>query len=74
MKAFQSIDDILDFAIGNEVDSFIFYTDLANTMKNQNLREMFLGFAQEEKKHKGKLLQAKKDKILLPAQDKITEC
>ncbi|MQY77803.1 MAG: rubrerythrin [Bacteroidetes bacterium] len=73
MKKFESIDEILDFAIENEDEAFIFYTNLANSMKNQNLRKMFEEFAGEEKIHKEKLILAKTGNVLMSSREKVMD-
>lgn len=48
---FESIDEILEFAIGNEKDAVQFYTSLAKQATRTSLRQVFEGFAKEEEKH-----------------------
>lgn len=52
---FESIDQILDFAIEKEEDAAQFYTDLAARMEKPHLKRVFVDFALEEKSHKAKL-------------------
>lgn len=59
MKDFNSIDDILDFAIGNEQAAVDFYSELAGNSRNDEMREVFTQFAKEEMGHKSKLLKVK---------------
>ena len=74
MEKFETVDDILDFAIGNEEDAYIFYFDLANGMKdNTRMHDIFMGFAEQEKGHKEKLVAAKEGNILLPAREKVLD-
>ncbi len=73
MEQFGSVDDILDFAISNEEESLTFYKNLANTMKNEQMREVFEEFAREEKKHKEKLVEAKQGNFILPSRGKILD-
>ncbi len=42
---------ILNEAIQNEIDAQKFYLDASAKMKNRMIKEMFLGFVAEEKKH-----------------------
>lgn len=42
---------ILNEAIQNEVDAQKFYLDASAKMENRTIKEMFLGFVAEEKKH-----------------------
>jgi rubrerythrin len=71
MNTFQSADELLDFAIEREEESFAFYTDMANSVKSAAMRELFDDFAHEELGHKAKLLAMKKDHRLVPAERKI---
>jgi len=54
-KRFESVDEILDFAIGNEVEANRFYLDLAAKMDVPIMKEVFEDFAREEQGHKAKL-------------------
>jgi rubrerythrin len=60
MGQFDSVDDILKFAINGEQEAYEFYTNLANQMDNPMMRE---GFAKEEQGHKAKLQKIKEDNI-----------
>ena len=71
MNTFRSADEILDFAIEREEESFAFYTDMANSVKSSAMRELFDDFAHEELGHKAKLIAIKKDHSLVPAERKI---
>lgn len=73
MKEWNSIDDILDFAIGEEEAAAQFYTELAEQMTRQWMKDVFEGFAQEEMGHKAKLLQIKEGKRLMSAQAEIKD-
>lgn len=59
MKDFNSIDDILDFAIDNEQAAVDFYNELAGNSRNEEMRQVFIQFAKEEMGHKSKLLKVK---------------
>jgi rubrerythrin len=70
---FDSVDAILDFAIGKEEDAAQFYTDLAGKMKQAHMKDLFEQFALEEKSHKAKLEKVKEGKLLLSAKQKIMD-
>ncbi len=70
MIQFESVDDILDFAICNEEKAFKFYTDLSRKMKNPHMQKVFDEFAGEEKKHRGKLVSVKEGQLLVQSQEK----
>lgn len=65
MKVFNSIDEILDFAIMAEQESVDFYLDLAAKSKNEQIKKVFQQFAGEEIKHKSRLLGIKEEKTLI---------
>lgn len=73
MKEFNSIDDILDFAIENEQKAVDFYKELASRTKNSEMRETFEHFAQEEVGHKAKLTKIKEEKIFNLGSEKIAD-
>ncbi len=59
MEDFDSIENILDFAIEREQEAVDFYTDLASSTDNQAMKKTFEDFAAEEKSHKKKLQNVK---------------
>lgn len=62
---FESVDDILAYAIGKEEEAVKFYMDLAGKEKFKAVKETFEGFAKEEEKHVALLtgLQTDKSKV-----------
>jgi rubrerythrin len=73
MEPMNSVDEILDFAIGQEEESARFYTLLATLTESEEMRPAFRGFAEEELGHKEKLLAIKQDKSLAPAEKEILD-
>ena len=73
MERFTSVDEALDFAIAREEEAHGFYVSLAARMTRASLRELFLSFAQEEKRHKEKLNDVKKGRDKVMAGEKITD-
>ncbi|MBN2315614.1 MAG: ferritin family protein [Sedimentisphaerales bacterium] len=69
MRKLDSFEDIIDFAIQNEIEANQFYKDMAKQMKNPGMREVFEGFAEEELGHKKKLESIKQSKSIQPAQN-----
>jgi len=69
----KSIDEILDFAIEKEEDAAQFYTELAGKMKSDHIKNVFLGFAEEEKGHKRKLESVKSGKRMISAEKKVLD-
>ena len=70
---FKSVDEILDYAIGQEEEAARFYKGLAEKVKRGNMKETFLSFAEEEKGHKAKLEKIKSGKLLLTDETKVQE-
>jgi rubrerythrin len=68
----NSIDEILDYAIAREQEAVDFYTDLAGRGKEW-MRELLMGFAQEEARHKAKLMAVKDGKKLLSSESRIAD-
>ena len=73
MDKWQSIDDILDFAIGEEQAAFEFYTRLASQTAASDMRATFESFANEEMKHKVKLEAIKLGGTLRPAKGRVMD-
>ncbi|HTY22763.1 MAG TPA: ferritin family protein [Desulfomonilaceae bacterium] len=73
MQQWKSVDEILDFAIGQEQQSFDFYTDLSAHMVRPWMSGIFKSFAQEELGHKRKLEEIKSGNRLLPYQSKVLD-
>lgn len=63
MKQFNTIDEILDFAINAEQEAVDFYSNLANRSRNDEMKKVFVEFAGEEMKHKTRLLAVKESKV-----------
>ena len=60
-------------AIAEEEGAVKFYTELSKKVENEWMRDIFLEFAEEEKKHKKNLMTIKEGNRLLPAQQKIQD-
>jgi rubrerythrin len=73
MEQWKSVDEILDFAIGQEEEAAEFYTGLAARMDRPWMSEIFKEFAQEEVWHKKKLLEVKSGKRLMAAEQKVLD-
>ena len=73
MKQWETVDEILDFAIGQEEEAAAFYTLLAEQMARPWMKDVFLGFAKEEMGHKARLLAVKSGKMLLKVKDKVVD-
>jgi rubrerythrin len=73
MERWNSVEEALDFAIENEEESQRFYTDLAGRAKQAWMRTTLEEFAQEELRHKEKLLQVKQGAVLKPTEQRILD-
>ena len=73
MKNFNTIDEILDFAIGEEQGAVDFYSELAETSKSEDMKLVFIDFASEEIKHKQRLLKIKEEGIFTMETSKVTD-
>ncbi|MBU1318811.1 MAG: ferritin family protein [candidate division Zixibacteria bacterium] len=73
MMDFNSVDEVLDFAIGSEQMASEFYSGLAAKTADRNIRRMFEGFAIEEQVHKSKLEEIKTGKLLAPAKMNVVD-
>lgn len=63
MEKFNSVDEILDYAIQSEQDAVDFYNNLAEKTNNIAVRKVFLQNANEEKGHKIKLQKVKEERV-----------
>ncbi len=73
MIEFTSINDILDFAIGEEQAAVDFYLHLAAQSKNQQTKKVFLEYAEEEMRHKANLLTVKERGHFLLSDEKVRD-
>jgi len=71
MQEFNSINEILDFAIQNEQNAVDFYNDLAKTAHSDDMKQIFMQFAREEMGHKAKLLKIKEEGIMYISDEKV---
>ena len=73
MKKFETIDEILDFAMNSEQQAVDFYIRLAEKAKNKLVRKTFLEYAEEEVGHKAKLLKMKNEGIFEQNSEKVPD-
>ncbi|MBW8039646.1 MAG: ferritin family protein [Planctomycetes bacterium] len=69
MYNFKSDDEILDFAIGREIEAIQLYIDLSHKVNKPEMHKFLQGFAREEQEHKIKLEDAKAVGIVLQDED-----
>jgi len=65
MERFESVEEVLEFAIAREMESQDFYMKLAERMENPAMQKVFENFAAEELGHRLKLEAIKRGHILL---------
>jgi rubrerythrin len=63
MKEFKSVDDILVFAIDEEQKAVDFYSKLASNARSQEMKDVFIEFAEEEIKHKTRLTKIREEGV-----------
>ena len=73
MKEFTNINEILDFAIGEEQAAVDFYLQLAAQSKNQQTKTIFHEYAEEEMRHKANLLSIKESGIFKLTDEKVKD-
>ena len=73
MGQWNTVDDILDFAIEKEQEAVDFYTNLAERSEHAEMKSVFQDFANEEKGHKSKLERVKTTGELAGAPGKVLD-
>ncbi len=73
MENFKNINEILDFAIQSEQDAVDFYKSLVEKSKTDDMREIFESFAQEEVKHKARLMEIKEQGSFEVPDEKVSD-
>jgi len=61
MDKFKNIEEILDFAIDNEIRAAEFYEKLSDQAKSKSMRETFEKFSKEERGHEARLKKIKSE-------------
>ncbi|MEO0270332.1 MAG: ferritin family protein [candidate division WOR-3 bacterium] len=71
---FNSIDEIIEFAIKKEEEAYNIYNKLREKTKDKHLKKIFEELREEELKHKQKLIDFKEGKIILtPKSEKVPD-
>lgn len=73
MKEFESINDILDFAMNEEQQAVEFYTNLAKQASTDDMRQIFEEFANEEISHKARLMKIKEEGSFSASEEKVAD-
>ena len=72
MSNWNSVDEILDYAIDREIEAYNFYISLADKSSSSAIKKLFTAFAGEEDGHRKKLESAKAGKMLSLSKSEIT--
>ncbi len=73
MKHFQSIDEILEFAMAGEQRAVDLYSELADKSKIPAMKAVFLEFAKEEMSHKARLIKIQQEGVFEVSQESVTD-
>jgi len=68
---FRTIEEILDFAIRREEAAAELYLTMADRVTRPEMREALVGFAEEEKRHKQRLVKIKAGELPSISEEKI---
>ena len=69
----NTVDEILDYAIDQEQQAADFYASLAARAEKAGMKKMLLEFAEEEKRHKERLLAVKTDERKLTPEKEVLD-
>ena len=73
MEQWNSVDELLEFAIQRELAAAAFYRELADLSESGSTRDVFLGYAREEDAHEAKLRALKAGKALNLGQRQVQD-
>ncbi len=73
MQNFNSLDEILDMAIKDELRAASLYAKLAKSSRNKEIQEVFEQFSQEELGHKSKLERMKTGEKVVVSDEKVQD-
>jgi|YelNatPaOPRAMG01_1025707.scaffolds.fasta_scaffold09577_3 rubrerythrin len=73
MRQWSSLEEVLDFAIGEEEKAAAFYDELAVRATGSDRKAIFAAFANEERAHRGRLLEVKRGGATLAPQKRVAD-
>lgn len=73
MKTWETVEDILDYAIESEQEAAEFYGRLAQEVRSASMRRVFEGFREEELGHKKKLTGFRQAGDIQPAAAEVAD-
>lgn len=69
----NTVDEILDYAIGQEQQAADFYADMAKRAEKGGMKDIFIEFSREEERHRDKLREVKQGEQQLSAHQEIID-
>ena len=69
----NTVDEILDYAIGQEQEAADFYASMADTAEQHGMKDVFMEFSREEERHRDKLLDVKQGEHELSAHQEVID-
>lgn len=73
MKSFNTIEEILLFAINSEQESVDFYSRLSAQVNNPEMKQIFRQYAHEEMNHKARLLEIRETGQMEEKAEKVND-
>ena len=73
MDTFKNIEEILDFAIENEIIAAEFYDKLSDQAKSKSMKETFEKFSKEERGHEARLKKIKSEGVFKAQKEDILD-
>lgn len=73
MRQWTSLEEVLDFAIGEEEKAAAFYDELSARAAGSDRKTIFAAFANEERAHKARLLEVKRGGAALAPQKRVAD-
>ena len=73
MKVFNSINEVLDFAMAAEQRAVDLYIGLSERAKVEDMKQVFMQFAKEEMGHKARIIKIKEEGTFIIAPEKIID-
>ena len=73
MKDFKNINEILDFAIGEEQAAVDFYLQMAAKSRIEQTKKIFREFAEEEMRHKANLTKIREEGTLKLSDERVRD-
>jgi len=69
----NTVEEVLDYAIGQEEQAAAFYADLAERAQKAGMRHILLEFSREEQRHKERLLAVKEGEHALTPEQQVVD-